>query len=1294
MLKFASTNYRLASRKPILSKVSIRNNTTGVPSSFGEGNVNYSAFLKDIKQESERKSLHRKSFNEINEVSGNTNYDSPRNDKLTWTSQYDSVVRQPFAKDIIHLQSLLDALVASKNFDRADKILQAMYPIATSTDEFMFSMNDYLLALSKEEDVTIHKLENYLSNFKVPPLSPNDKTYAIFIAKSLNSSNFYQYMKYINEILSNTGLTRDVLQHVEILGIDNLSTIFKESTITRKHIPKELMSLYEQVTSPGEEEDYFSSEEKLETIPSISKEAEELKAVDAFGLKVIRHTLLGLKLSSEGQSSIVDGLLKHLEKDLHSSVIHNFSTSDRRDYFALYKSLKTDTERARFNEALDVFNYARQRNIETRGAESAKEKWKHDYEEMQKRGSLSFNKSLNAKLYEWYKSLLPFVKGEVNECHKILNGELTIEDCKTADEKLLFKDRSFYAPYLTLVPPEKMSAVTILELLRLNSTGGVVDGMRTAKALISVGKAVEVEYKAQKLMESEKSSISKKTRSTREWSKIFKIVNNKADRSKTLAFNEWDSTLQAKVGSVLTSLLMNVATVPVTGVDPNTNKTVMGERPAFFHTYQYVQGQKLGVLKLHKSIIKQLSADVNGSLVQPQFLPMLTPPRPWTTYNDGGYLFSQSILVRSRDSPETIAYLKAASERGHLSAVFDGLNTLGETAWTVNRKVLQVMTKFWNTGEEFLDIPAIIDEPQLPDAVPSDSEPDVLRDYQRKVRQAINDASSAKSQRCDTNYKLEIARAYIGERMFFPHNIDFRGRAYPISPHFNHLGNDLTRSLFLFWDGKELGEKGLWWLKVHLANLYGIDKVPLVDRAKFIDENLENIFKSAEDPYSKDSWWTKGEKPWQVLGCCFELAEAYKLENPAKYISHIPVHQDGSCNGLQHYAALGGDIEGARQVNLVPADRPQDVYSHVASLVQSKIDSDAANGDKYAIFLQDKITRKVVKQTVMTNVYGVTFIGARDQIKKQIKQYFDKDSEEDPNVYAHYLTTHVFGAVRELFEGAHLIQDWLGESARIISKSVRIDYDDTASMNADKPNHLSSVIWTTPLGLPCVQPYRATKRQIISTNLQDVAITDPFRASPVDSRKQKTALPPNFVHSLDATHMLMTASQCRLHNMSFASVHDSYWTHASNIDLLSKNLREQFVKLHQDNLVEKVKTEFEARYDGFLQVISVPRDHKLVKEIAAVKKKIVGDLKRAVTVADEIRLEKIRQDLLKSNDPIRVEQGKNLETTVSIVEKYNLEELPKCTNGAQILAPIKFPPVPKKGDFNVELVKDSTYFFS
>lgn len=89
------------------------------------------------------------------------------------------------------------------------------------------------------------------------------------------------------------------------------------------------------------------------------------------------------------------------------------------------------------------------------------------------------------------------------------------------------------------------------------------------------------------------------------------------------------------------------------------------------------------------------------------------------------------------------------------------------------------------------------------------------------------------------------------------------------------------------------------------------------------------------------------------------------------------------------------------------------------------------------------------------------------------------------------------------------------------------------------------MIWTTPMGLPIVQPYRKTKRRQVYTSLQSVYISDPNIPSAgmkfwmlknsanlnrilVNTMKQASAFPPNFIHSLDATHMMLTALECRV----------------------------------------------------------------------------------------------------------------------------------------------------------------------
>ncbi len=54
-----------------------------------------------------------------------------------------------------------------------------------------------------------------------------------------------------------------------------------------------------------------------------------------------------------------------------------------------------------------------------------------------------------------------------------------------------------------------------------------------------------------------------------------------------------------------------------------------------------------------------------------------------------------------------------------------------------------------------------------------------------------------------------------------------------------------------------------------------------------------------------------------------QVRDALASGNPAAYLSRLPVQIDGSCNGLQHYAALGRDKAGGNAVNLRPAPAPQ-----------------------------------------------------------------------------------------------------------------------------------------------------------------------------------------------------------------------------------------------------------------------------------------------------------------------------------------------------------------------------------
>lgn len=160
-----------------------------------------------------------------------------------------------------------------------------------------------------------------------------------------------------------------------------------------------------------------------------------------------------------------------------------------------------------------------------------------------------------------------------------------------------------------------------------------------------------------------------------------------------------------------------------------------------------------------------------------------------------------------------------------------------------------------------------------------------------------------------------------------------------------------------------------------------------------------------------------------------------------------------------------------------------------------------------------------------------------------------------------YLAHTTLGSLGDLFHSADAIKVWLGDVASIVAA-------------AEQP-----MSWVTPLGLPVVQPYRREKAMLVRTLLQDLVVVDHSEQLPVSSQRQRSAFPPNFVHSLDSTHMMMTALDCsRNLGLTFAAVHDSYWTHAGDVDAMSESLRRQFVRLYSLPLLEDFRASLVARF--------------------------------------------------------------------------------------------------------------------
>lgn len=708
--------------------------------------------------------------------------------------------------------------------------------------------------------------------------------------------------------------------------------------------------------------------------------------------------------------------------------------------------------------------------------------------------------------------------------------------------------------------------------------------LKFAKAVVSVGEAVRLENmwrEAEKAPAGLSEQIGRRRRMTVPMMAAFLRKKSRAQTDE-----EALKSHIVPIGATLVDMMVSCATVKA------HNGLRLETVPAFKHNVVREGKKQTGYLELHASATSKmdLMQDDTMSFLAPKHQPMIVPPRPWRPGADnpeGGYLLHKVAFIRTSNQKAT--HLKVYDTR----RVADVMDSLGSVRWNIHPRILSLMEKAWSDDLNLAGIPAVAD-PDVEEL--SDNFEELPADEQKsqKLRRfnATKQRAELRSERPTFQFKINVARDFEhAEAIYFPHNIDFRGRAYPIPPHLNHIGDDVCRGLLKFADPKPLGKEGFFWLKISLANLLGKDKLPFQERIDYIDASKDWILKVAVDPLHEDSrqhWVDAPDGPWQALARILEIAECWQSGDEENFLSCQPVHMDGSCNGLQHYAALGRDEEGGRAVNLTPSDRPQDVYSIVLVTVKQKVQKDAESEPdpshfpgqtpksdklfavavarrKMARQLQDLnlLQRKVVKQTIMTICYGVTAIGAKDQVQRQIIELVGKELEpKEISLMAQYLSQIILKSIDEVFERAMRIKSWFDKVSQCLNQ-LQVP-----------------VQWFSPVGLACTQPYRVRKMVKVKTKLQSVSLAG--RESPkVDKAKQRMGFPPNFVHSLDAAHMMMVAEGCREHGISFAGVHDSFWTHAADAPVLSRLIREKFYELHSRPILEEIDQDIRLHLGSF-----------------------------------------------------------------------------------------------------------------
>lgn len=194
----------------------------------------------------------------------------------------------------------------------------------------------------------------------------------------------------------------------------------------------------------------------------------------------------------------------------------------------------------------------------------------------------------------------------------------------------------------------------------------------------------------------------------------------------------------------------------------------------------------------------------------------------------------------------------------------------------------------------------------------------------------------------------KILDEYKDKEFRFVWQFDKRGRVYCRGYDISTQGNSYRKACLKFAKTEKVTKRGMFWLKVDIANHYGLDKLSFDERVAWVNQNeqiLESLCDQAEEPLLYN-----------------EAVKAYRVADAGEEIGHI-VRLDATASGPQIMSVLARDEIGMRNLNVL-GDKRADLYTDIAKIMYENTKDSAIwkefNGDFAKI-------RKVVKKAIMTS---------------------------------------------------------------------------------------------------------------------------------------------------------------------------------------------------------------------------------------------------------------------------------------------------------------------------------------
>ena len=294
-----------------------------------------------------------------------------------------------------------------------------------------------------------------------------------------------------------------------------------------------------------------------------------------------------------------------------------------------------------------------------------------------------------------------------------------------------------------------------------------------------------------------------------------------------------------------------------------------------------------------------------------------------------------------------------------------------------------------------------------------------------------------------------------------------------------------------------------------MAKAFGRDKLSWEDRVAWTHSNEDMLRRIASDPLgNRQEWEHESDKLWAALAAAREWTSYLDSGRSPSFITTLPVFIDGTCNGLQHYAALSGDPKLARLVNLEP-------------------------GDKREFFDENE--------------------------RKRRHEWGHSVDDQEATDLRVWLAKRLEAALKGKTESADAIMKWLQDAMRLLCDrgvADKLDFRTPASFPWKNLyfGHTKQKVKLTEGG----------RKHAMTLAAND---TSKFNGKDADD-----AVAPNFAHGLDAAAMQLAICEANSRGVTdMMAIHDCIGGLAPDMDIIAEAVRIGFVKCHDAMPLERFR---------------------------------------------------------------------------------------------------------------------------